>query len=224
MKEIKSKDMKYTTVVFDLDGTLVNSIDDLTENINITMRQLGYPERTVDEVKLFVGNGIGPLIQRALPENSSEEEIKKCFAVFKEHYLNNMHNQTKTFDGIMELLKELKKLGIKTSVVSNKLDEATKNMCNHFFGTLIDVAIGDNDEREKKPAADNVLEALRQLNSTQAEAVYVGDTKVDVATARNSKLPVVGVTWGYRGRAELEAAKADFIIDEPMELLEFFQL
>lgn len=223
MKEIQSKDMKYKTVVFDLDGTLVNSIDDLTENINITMRQLGYPERTVDEVKLFVGNGIGPLIQRALPENASEEEIKKCFEVFKEHYLNNMHNQTKTFDGIMELLTELKKQGVKTSVVSNKLDEATKNMCNHFFGTLIDVAIGDNDEREKKPAADNVLEALRQLGSNQTEAIYVGDTKVDVATARNSQLPVVGVTWGYRGRAELEAAKADFIIDQPMELLKFFQ-
>lgn len=204
-------------VVFDLDGTLVNSIDDLTDNVNLTLREGGFPERTLEEVKQFVGNGIWNLMERALPSGVSEEVLQKYYDIFKGYYLTNMHNRTKPYDGIIDMIKVLKERGIKTAVVSNKLDEATKTMVKHYFGDLIDVAIGDNEMREKKPAPDNVLEALRQLGKTQAEAIYMGDTKVDVATARNSGLAMVGVTWGYRGRPELIAAGADIIIDEPAE-------
>lgn len=221
MIENKIQMMKYRAVVFDLDGTLVNSVDDLTENVNLALKQVGYPERTVEEIKRFVGNGVEMLMIRALPKGTAKEEIDKCFLIFKGYYLSNMHNRTKPYEGIIELLTELKARGIKTAVVSNKLDQATKEMCNDYFGDLIGVAIGDNDQRQRKPAADNVLEALIQIGASQEDAIYVGDTKVDVETAKNSKLPVVGVTWGYRGREELLKAEADYIIDMPMELLRF---
>ncbi len=213
--------MKFNTIIFDLDGTLLNTIDDLVENVNLVLKQQGYPVRTFTEIKSFIGDGIFMLITRALPKDSTRQEILRCFDIFTNYYLTNMYNHSKPYDGIIELLKELKLRNIKTAVVSNKLDQATQKMCQHYFGDLISVAIGDNKERKRKPEPDNVLEALKQIGSTQEESVYVGDTKIDVETARNSKLPVVGVSWGYRGRDELSEAKADYIIDEPWQLLEY---
>lgn len=212
---------KIDTIIFDLDGTLMNSIDDLTENMNRVLEEEGYPVKTVAEAKLLVGNGILTLMERALPVGTNHEEVLRCLEIFKGYYLEPTHTASKPYEGILELLEALKNRSIKTGVVSNKPDEATKKMCDQYFPGLIDIAIGDNVHRKKKPWADNVWEAMRLLNATRETTVYVGDTKVDVETAKNAQLPILGVSWGYRGAKELQEAGSDFIVDSPLEIIKW---
>lgn len=211
--------MKYDTIIFDLDGTLLNTLDDLADSVNEIMKRKGYPLRTRDEVQEFIGDGVKLLITRSLPGDASEEEVLRSLEEFRELYIKNMMNQTKPYDGILEVLKKLKEKGIKIGVVSNKPDEATKEMCRQFFNGYVDAAIGDNHERKKKPAPDNVLEALRQLNSRKENALYAGDSNVDMKTAKNTELRSIGVTWGYRSREILLAEGAEHLVDKPMQLL-----
>ncbi len=210
---------RYDTIIFDLDGTLLNTLDDLADSVNAIMTQEGYCLRTKGEIREFIGDGAKSLIEKSLPEAANEDEILRCLKLFREHYMKHMQNQTKPYDGIMKLLKELKGKGIKIGVVSNKPDEATKEVCRLYFGNFVNVAIGDNAMRKKKPDPDNVFEALAQLNSKRDKTLYVGDSNTDMITAKNAGLISVGVTWGYRSREVLLLEGADYIIDEPGQII-----
>lgn len=215
--------MKYNTVIFDLDGTLLNTLDDLKDSLNYALAMHGYGEKTLEEVKSFVGNGVRKLVQRALPANTPEEEIQKCLADFKEHYKSNMQNKTRPYDGIMELLSELKNNNYSLAIVSNKFDAAVKDLAKDYFDNLIDVAIGESASVKRKPAPDSVYAAINELGSDIKKAIFVGDSETDVQTAKNAGLPCVGVTWGFRTREVLIREGADYIIDTPKELLEILK-
>lgn len=213
--------MKYNTIVFDMDGTLLNTLEDLTDSVNYALQICGYTERTLDEVRCFVGNGVRVLMNQAVPAGTSEEDIVKCLTIYRKHYSENMQHKTRPYDGINELLKSLKEKGIKLAIVSNKYDSAVKALCKDYFQDYIQIAIGESPEVAKKPAPDSVFTALEQLGAVREEALYVGDSEVDVQTARNAGLKCIGVTWGFRDREVLAAEGADIIIDRPHELLEY---
>ncbi|MFA5634863.1 MAG: HAD family hydrolase [Anaerovoracaceae bacterium] len=211
--------MKFDTVVFDLDGTILYTLEDLTDSLNVVLGQENYGLRSMEEVRSFIGEGYRMLLERALPSGTPAAEIDRCTELFQNAYFSNIANKTRPYEGILSLLKELKNLGIRVGVVSNKMDEATKEACRHYFQDYIDVAIGDSPLRNRKPAPDNVYEAIKQLGSQKQKTIFVGDSNVDIRTAKNAGLACVGVTWGYRSRDVLVREGADFIIDEPMELL-----
>ena len=207
--------------IFDLDGTLLDTLDDLAASTNYALRAFGLPERSRDEVRRFVGNGVRRLMQQAVPDGESDPRFEEVLATFRKHYLHHSMDTTQPYPGIMPMLARLREEGHATAVVSNKFDAATKQLCAHFFADTIDVAIGEHEAEgiRKKPAPDTVLEALRVLGVGAEGAVYVGDSEVDIATARNSGLPCVSVLWGFRDRDFLEAHGATDFITTPMELL-----
>lgn len=211
--------MKYNTVIFDMDGTLLNTLEDLHDSLNAMLRKNGYSEKSLDEVRRFIGNGVGVLIKLALPKACTEEDFNRCAADFKETYKKNMQNKTRPFDGIRELLLELKQNNYKVAIVSNKFDPAVKALTKDYFGNLIPVAIGESAAVKRKPAPDCVLMAVKELGSDIRHTIYVGDSETDVRTAQNAGIPCVGVTWGYRGRKVLIEAGADYLIDTPGELM-----
>ena len=211
--------MKYNYIIFDLDGTLLNTLDDLRDSTNFALRRFGFPERTTDEVRRFVGNGVARLIHLAVPEGTDEKTEADCLAVFKAHYKDNMTNKTAPYPGIMELLKKLRALGVKIAVVSNKFEPAVVGLCEDYFGELVDAAVGQTEDRQKKPAPDGVLYAMKLLGADPAKTVYSGDSEVDVVTARNSRLPCIGVSWGFRERKVLEDGGADYIADSAEDIL-----
>lgn len=202
------------TVIFDLDGTLLNTLEDLKEATNFALSKYNYPTRTLEEVRCFVGNGVRKLIERAVPENC--QNVEECLSVFKQNYSEIMYNHTAPYNGILKILSDLKANGIKTGVVSNKFDSAVKELCKKYFADLIDIAIGQADDVPKKPAPDGVFKAMRELGADKLSTIYVGDSDVDVATAKNANLPCIGVTWGFRDREYLKGA--NFIIDNPNDI------
>lgn len=202
------------TVIFDLDGTLLNTLEDLKEATNFALSKYNYPTRTLEEVRCFVGNGVRKLIERAVPENC--QNVEECLSVFKKNYSEIMYNHTAPYDGILKILSNLKSDGIKIGVVSNKFDSAVKELCKKYFADLIDIAIGQADDVPKKPAPDGVFKAMRELGADKSSTVYVGDSDVDVATAKNANLPCIGVTWGFRDREYLKGA--NFIINNPNDI------
>ena len=202
-------------VIFDLDGTLLNTLEDLKESTNFALRTFNYPERTLEEVRCFVGNGVRKLIERAVPEDC--KNIDECLEIFKKNYSENMCNYTQAYNGILKILEELHKDKVKIGVVSNKFDTAVKGLCKKYFDDLVDIAIGQNDDIPKKPAPDSVLKAMKILNSDKNSTLYAGDSDVDVQTARNAGLRCIGVTWGFRTRDYLKGA--DFIVDNPDEIV-----
>lgn len=208
------------TVIFDLDGTLLNTLDDLADSVNYALGKFGFPERSLEEIKSFVGNGVRNLMQLSTPGGFDNPQFENCLETFREHYSQNMNNKTRPYDGIMELLAKLDSENYKLAIVSNKFDRAVKELAGEFFGGYIRVAIGESGIMRKKPEPDCVFEALKELGAETSEAICVGDSEVDVKTARNAGLPCIGVTWGFRSRGLLEASGADHVIDSPLELLE----
>lgn len=213
--------MSYQTYIFDLDGTLLDTLGDLAASVNYAMRTHGMPEHSVDEVCRFVGNGVRRLMERAVPGGAAHPEFEAAFATFRRHYMEHSLDTTRPYKGIPEMLQELKRRGRHTAVVSNKFDAATKELCRHFFPDTIDVAVGEHEAEgiRKKPAPDTVLQALSQLGVGQEGAVYVGDSDVDIQTARNSGLPCISVLWGFRDREFLLAHGAETFVSQPSELL-----
>ncbi len=212
--------MKTDTVIFDLDGTLLNTLEDLADSTNYAMRAFGLKERSINEVRNFVGNGVDVLIERAVEGAISKEQELECLDVFKQHYSKNMDNKTKPYDGIMDVIKELLKRGYHIAIVSNKFDAAVKGLNVDYFEGLFPVAIGASDTVAKKPAPDSVIKALQELHSDKEGAVYVGDSDVDIMTARNSGLPCISVTWGFRDEELQRSMGTDYIIHKPEELLD----
>ncbi len=206
-------------VIFDLDGTLLNTLGDLASSVNFALRECGYPERTVDEVRSFIGNGVIMLMRRSVPKGTNEADEKACFEKFRAYYLEHMEDTTAPYDGVNELIEKLSARGIKTAVVSNKLDAGVKGLCEKYFPGLT-CAFGVNNESERKPAPANVFKALSKLKVEKSEALYVGDSEVDVQTAQNAGLEMVGVTWGYRSRETLVSSGANHIVEKPEKLLD----
>lgn len=207
-------------VIFDLDGTLLNTLDDLADSTNYALSKFGYPTRTIEEVQQFVGNGVAKLIERAIPDGKNNPNFEKCLSIFKENYAQNMYNKTAPYNGIIEMLSNLKSKGIKIAVVSNKFDLAVKELCKKYFEGFIDFAAGENEAQgiKKKPAPDTVISVLNEFNFAPEDAVYVGDSDVDIMTAKNSKMPCISVTWGFRDKKFLLENGATILINTPSEI------
>lgn len=208
----------YKTYIFDLDGTLLDTLNDLHASCNYALHTHGMPERSLEEVRQFVGNGVKKLMERAIPNGLENPLFEETLQTFRQHYLLHNLDTTLPYPGIMEMLQQLKTQGKRIAVVSNKFYAATQDLCKHFFGDTIQVAIGEREDIKKKPAPDTVLEALRQLQVTRQDAVYVGDSEVDVETARNSGIPCISVLWGFRSKSFLLSHGATTFIETPNEL------
>lgn len=210
---------EFETYVFDLDGTLLETLIDLAASTNFALRQYDMPEHSIEDVRMFVGNGVKKLMERAIPNGLDNPKFEEVYATFRQHYLNHNLDTTKPYDGIPELLRELKGRGKKLAIVSNKFYAATQDLARHFFPDTIEVAIGERENIKKKPAPDTVVEALRQLGVSKEGAVYIGDSDVDIMTARNSGLPCASVLWGFRDKEFLLEHGATFFADKPDDLL-----
>lgn len=212
--------MKYDTYIFDLDGTLLDTLQDLATSVNYTLRQHDMPEHSLDDIRRFVGNGVRKLMERAVPDGAQNPLFESAFATFRQYYMQHSLDTTRPYDGIPEMLDELKRRGCRIAVVSNKMMAATQELIAHFF-PQIEVAIGEHEAEgiRKKPAPDTVREALRQLGVTTKNAAYVGDSDVDIETAYNSGLPCISVLWGFRDRDFLLSHGATTLISRPEELL-----
>ena len=210
---------QYKTYIFDLDGTLLSTLDDLAASTNYALRMHGLAEHSIEDIRWFVGNGVRKLIERAVPEGEANPLFERVFETFRNHYLDHSLDRTGPYPGVMDMLAELKRRGCHIAVVSNKLCAATEDLCRHFFGQYVEVAIGEREGIRRKPAPDSVLEALCRLGTDTTDAVYVGDSEVDVATARNSGLPCISVLWGFRDRNFLSEHGATTFVSSPCELL-----
>lgn len=210
---------EFETYVFDLDGTLLETLKDLAASTNFALRQYDMPEHSIEDVRMFVGNGVKKLMERAIPNGLDNPKFEEVYATFRQHYLNHNLDTTKPYDGIPELLRELKGRGKKLAIVSNKFYAATQDLARHFFPDTIEVAIGERENIKKKPAPDTVVEALRQLGVSKEGAVYIGDSDVDIMTARNSGLPCASVLWGFRDKEFLLEHGATFFAEKPDDLL-----
>ncbi len=210
----------FDTYIFDLDGTLLSTLTDLAASCNYALKTNGLPERTLDEVRRFVGNGVKMLMVRAIPGGEANPKFEKTFADFRKYYMLHNLDTTAPYPGIMEMLAELKARGKAVAVVSNKFYAATQALCQHFFGSLVGVAIGEREGIRKKPAPDTVNEALRQLGADNTRAVYIGDSDVDVMTARAAGMPCISVLWGFRSREFLLEHGATIIVHSPKQIVE----
>ena len=210
--------MRYEAVIFDLDGTLLNTLDDLAASTNRALAHFDLPQRSLDEVRQFVGNGVEKLIRRAVPTGTDETLTLDCLDWFKQDYMVHMRDQTAPYPGILKLLKQLQDNGCKVGVVSNKFDGAVKELCREHFGGLLPVAIGERPGTQKKPARDLVDLCVAELGVHPDHCVYVGDSDVDIQTAANAGLPCLSVSWGFRSRDFLMAHGASVIIDTPEDL------
>ena len=210
---------KIKACIFDLDGTLTDTLEDIKNAANYAMRSVGLPERTLDEVRRFVGNGTTMLIRRCASPIDDEETIKTALTVYKEYYTQHLCVITAPYDGIIPMLEELKKAGIKAAVLSNKFDSAVKTICDEFFGGLLCVAYGIRSEVPPKPEPQGVYEIMKELECSADETLFVGDSETDIQTAQNAGLKCVGVSWGFRGREFLTQNGADYVIDYPQEML-----
>ena len=210
----------YSAYIFDLDGTLLDTLGDLAASVNYALRTHGMPEHTIDDVRRFVGNGVRRLMERAVPDGADHPQFEDVFAIFRRYYMEHSLDTTRPYDGITDTLRELKRRGCRMAVVSNKMMAATQELVRHFFPE-IEVAIGEHEAEgiRRKPAPDTVYEALRQLGVGKEGAVYVGDSDVDLATARNSGLPCISVLWGFRDRQFLQENGATTLVAAPQDLL-----
>ena len=212
---------KYRTILFDLDGTLLNTIEDLAASVNHVMRTYGQPEHSVDAVRQMVGNGVRTLMKRAIPEGEACPTFEEEVALQKEYYLTHCRVATEPFDGIIPLLQECKNRGIMTAVVSNKDHPAVRELCYYFFKDLITESVGNGEGRRVKPYPDSCYEAMMRLAADKAGTLYVGDSEVDAQTAANAGIDCVLVSWGFRSRDLLEQQGAVAVVDKPEELLAF---
>ena len=215
--------MRYDTFIFDLDGTLLDTLGDLAASVNYALRSHGMPEHSLDDVRRFVGNGVRRLMERAIPEGAENPLFDEALATFRQYYMAHSLDATRPYDGIPETLAALRARGCHIAVVSNKMMAATVELCRHFFPDAVEVAIGE-DEAEgirKKPAPDTVFAALNALDLPVESAVYVGDSDVDIQTAANAGIPCISVLWGFRDKDFLIQHGATSFISAPSELLNF---
>lgn len=208
-------------VIFDLDGTLLNTLYDLADSVNLALEKYGQPQRTLEEVRSFVGNGLRNLMRQAVPDGEENPIFEDIFAFFVDYYKAHCNVKTAPYEGVLELMKELKGRGIKMAIVSNKVDAGVKELNEIHFAEYIDVAIGEREGIGRKPEPDSVNEALHMLGVEKEHAVYVGDSDVDIQTAKNAEIRCISVSWGFREEAFLMENGAGIMIDRPLKLLEY---
>ena len=211
--------MRYTTAIFDLDGTLLDTLEDIKDAVNVTMAAFGFPERSLEEVRSFVGNGAAKLLERSLPSGRTGD-FDRILAFYDEYYTAHSLIKTAPYPGVHEVLRELCRREVKLAVVSNKQDPAVKLLVRRFFGDTVSVAIGERPGVRIKPAPDTAEAAMRELISLPEECVYVGDSDVDLLSARAAGVDSVSVTWGFRTEAFLRSRGAERLISSPKELLD----
>ena len=211
---------QYDTYIFDLDGTLLATLDDLAASTNYALAAHGMPRHSTDDIRRFVGNGVRKLMERAVPDGENNPLFEDTLATFRQHYSLHSLDNTRPYPHVEDMLRELRRRGKRIAVVSNKFYSATQQLCHHFFPDTVEVAIGEREGIMKKPAPDTVFEALRQLGTDKAGAVYIGDSDVDIATARNAGIPCLSVLWGFRDRDFLQAQGATTLISSPQQLLD----
>ena len=204
----------YQLAIFDLDGTLLDTLADLRQGINYALGTQGFAPRTLAEVRAFVGNGIWKLVERAVPAGTDEARMEAVYSAFNPYYAVHCADLTKPYDGIPALLRRLQADGVVCAVVSNKPDYAVKTLSEQYFPGLLAASAGAKDGVRKKPAPDAVFEVIRRLGAQSLRAVYIGDSEVDIETARNAALPCISVSWGFRDRDVLVNAGADCICDD----------
>ena len=214
-----NKYKKKDTIVFDLDGTLLDTLEDLTVAVNYALDLCGMPTRTIGEIRQFVGNGVKKLMIRAVPDGENNPQFEKAFEFFREYYEAHCNDKTRAYEGIPELLQELKNAGYALAIVSNKIDSAVQELNKRYF-PQVDVAVGDCEGLKRKPAPDSVFVALERLGKSKENAIYIGDSEVDIQTAKNSGLPCISVLWGFRDKTFLQEHGADIFVEKPMEILD----
>lgn len=209
---------KYELVIFDLDGTILDTLDDLTDSVNYALKKHGYPVRTKEEIRTFVGDGLLMLVRRAIAPETDEFIIQTVLATQKAYYKDHCADKTKPYAGILELLGELKSEGIKLAVVSNKADYAVQILCEQYFSGIFEMTVGEKEGVRKKPAPDSVNAVLQELQVDKESAIYIGDSEVDVETAKNAAMDAVLVTWGFRNEAFLKERGAKTLVQTVNEL------
>lgn len=214
---------KYDTVIFDMDGTILNTLEDLTDSMNYILKTHGYLEKTMEECRRAVGNGAGCFLADMLPEGKNDPEFEELLKEYGVYYQGHSKIKTRPYEGIIALMDALKEQQVKIAIVSNKGDGAVKKLNTEYFGDKIETAVGERAGIRRKPEPDSVLEALRILGSDKEKALYVGDSEVDYHTAVNAEMACVLVSWGFRDREQLEQLKPDYIIDRPEELLKILE-
>lgn len=210
--------MRYQLVIFDLDGTILDTLDDLADSVNVALERFGFSKRSREEIRCFVGNGIRKLIERAVPTGVAADTIDRVHRVFKEYYKEHCADKTQVYPGILELLERLRRGGCKLAVVSNKADFAVQELCGKYFGGVFDMVVGERTGILRKPAPDSVFEVLRELEVERGDALYIGDSEVDIETACNAGVTGVIVEWGFRRREFLEEKGAGRIVSTPEEI------
>ncbi|MCR5402414.1 MAG: HAD-IA family hydrolase [Butyrivibrio sp.] len=217
--------MSYTTVIFDMDGTLLNTLDDITDSVNAILTKHDLPVRTIDEVRHMVGNGAVYLMERAVLGGKLNPDFDRILEEYKIYYEEHCNIKTGPYTHIPELLKELKERGYRLAIVSNKPMGAVEELNKIYFGEYVDVAIGVTDSMRRKPYPDECIAAMEKLGSTKEETVYVGDSEVDHMTAMNSSLKCISCLWGFRTKDELVAAGAgeNAFVTDPMEILDILE-
>lgn len=214
--------LRYDTIIFDLDGTLLDTLEDLKNAVNYALAEMGWPARSLDEVRRFVGNGVAKLMERAVPDGTGPADTARALDHFKTYYALHSKDKTAPYPGIPEALKALRDKGCRLSVVSNKFDAAVRELARDYFPGLMDLAAGENEAGgvPKKPDPTMVLRTMAALGSDPDRAVYVGDSDVDLETAKNAGLPCISVTWGFREEGFLREHGATTFIHQPSELVD----
>lgn len=215
--------MKYRGILFDLDGTLLDTLEDLTDAVNYAMQKYGFSLKTIEQVRAYVGNGLENLMTLCIPDGKEHQNFTEIYLDFKAFYLSHSLVKTKPYKGIIKLLEKLKAEGCSMAVISNKNDIAVKELNEAFFKDIVPVAIGESENVRKKPAPDSVYEAMSLLKLKPEECVYIGDSDVDILTAKNAGLPCISVTWGFRDKGFLAEHGAEVFADSPAELYDYLE-
>ncbi len=213
--------VRRSLVIFDLDGTLLNTLEDLAGSVNHALRKEGFPPRSVEEIRGFIGNGIDRLLRQSAPEYCSEEKFRNLKEAFREHYVLHAADTTLPYPGIPQLLDELHREGYILAVISNKKDSAVRSLCSSLLPPLFHAVLGEKANIPRKPAPDMVFHTADVLKIPLRQALYVGDSDVDILTAQNAGIPCLSVTWGYRTKQQLLLAGAKKTVDSPAEILQF---
>ena len=211
--------MAYQAIIFDLDGTILDTLQDLANSLNHALRTHGYPERSLDEVRRFIGNGIKVLVRRGCPAGTSEEALEAALATFRTHYDAHCKDFTGPYDGIHELLDALLEKGIRTAVVSNKIEPAVIVLCDEHFPGKFEYMVGNRPDLAPKPSPDSVNEVIEKMGLARKDIVYIGDTEVDIETARNAGIDCIGVDWGFRDGEYLRELGVKYVVKRPDEVL-----
>lgn len=212
--------MAIKTVIFDLDGTLLYSLEDLKDSVNFVMKKHGFREYTIDEVREAIGNGVRLLMERILPKDIDKNLFEECLSEFKENYSKNMYNKTKPYDGVLDMLKALREEGYKIAVLSNKFDSAVKELSKKYFGELVDLAVGQKEGVKEKPSPLGIQEIAKELDTDVETCIMVGDSEVDIQTANNAGIDCISVTWGYKNIDFLYDNGATKLVYAPEDILE----